>query len=30
MKKIIGIIVFGFSMATLVVMMYTPGSIFYS
>ncbi len=28
MKKFIGITVFGFSMATLVVMMYAPGSLF--
>lgn len=28
MKKFIGIVVFGFSMATLVVMMFSPGSLF--
>jgi hypothetical protein len=30
MKKFIGIAIFGFSILTLVVMMYTPGSLFLS
>lgn len=30
MKKIIGIVIFSFSMATLVAMMYAPGSFFLS